>query len=121
MEWQKPSKEMADILAAAIEPFGAWKKMMFGCPVYTVNGNMFTGIHADHIFLRLPEAGRKEIAARFKQVAVFEPMKGRAMKEYVILPDSVYGDQALFRDWLKRSFDFASSLPPKKKPARRKS
>jgi TfoX/Sxy family transcriptional regulator of competence genes len=47
----------------------------------------------------------------------FEPMKGRVMKEYVVLPDSLYNDPEKFNELLSRSYEYVSSLPvkPKKK------
>ncbi len=53
MEWKKPSPELGALVEKAVVTFDCRKKMMFGAPVYTVNGNMFAGVHEDHIFLRL--------------------------------------------------------------------
>jgi TfoX/Sxy family transcriptional regulator of competence genes len=114
MEWKKPSKELADLLAKAIEPADCQKKTMFGAPVYTVNGNMFTGVHEDHLFLRLSEADRKGLAAHFKEAKPFEPVKGRIMKEYMVAPPAVYTNREILQQWLKKSYGFAESLPVKK-------
>ena len=44
------------------------------------------------------------------------------MKEYIALPESVYGDAEVLREWLNRSYRYALSLKPKerkpKKPAK---
>ncbi len=114
MEWKKPSKELADLLAKAIEPIKSQKKTMFGAPVYTINGNMFTGVHEDHIFLRLSETDRKEISSRFKEARPFEPVKGRIMREYMVAPPAIYNNRELLQLWLKKSYDFAVALPAKK-------
>jgi len=45
----------------------------------------------------------------------FEPMKGRIMKEYVILPDSLINDPEKFHELLSSSYDHVSSLPSKQK------
>jgi len=121
MEWKKPSKELSNLLADAVEPFACQKKMMFGAPVYTVNGNMFTGVHEDHVFLRLADTDRKALISKYSEVKPFEPLKGRIMKEYVVLSEAVYLDQKLLREWVERSLDYASSLPSKKagSPSRR--
>jgi TfoX/Sxy family transcriptional regulator of competence genes len=113
MEWKKASKELGDLLASAIEPFQVQHKMMFGSPVYTVKHNMFSGVHGDHIFLRLSETDKKDISSHFPDVKPFEPLKGRVMKEYVIIPESIYRDEYVLRGWLQRSYDFAFSLPVK--------
>jgi hypothetical protein len=50
-----------------------------------------------------------------ENVSAFEPMPGRAMKGYVVLPKPVYSDNKLFGEWLDKSIRYVSSLPPKKK------
>ena len=62
---------------------------MFGCPVFFVNSNMFSGVFEDDIFIRLSEKDRKELFSKYDEAAPFEPMKGRKMKEYVVLPESI--------------------------------
>mgnify|MGYP001580378038 FL=1 len=91
---------------------------MFGSPVYTAHGNMFAGVHADGIFIRLSESDRKEITAAYKGVTPFEPVKGHMMREYVNLPEALYKDGRAFHEWLKRAFEFALALAPKE-PKRR--
>jgi hypothetical protein len=51
----------------------------------------------------------------YKDVFAFEPMPGRAMKGYVVLPKSIYSNDKLFGEWLDKSIRYVSSLPPKKK------
>ncbi len=46
--------------------------------------------------------------------ALFEPMKGRPMREYVVLPKEILNSPAILEEWIKKSLDFVSSLPPKK-------
>jgi hypothetical protein len=76
---------------------------------------MFVGIHGDKLFLRLSGSDAAEIMKGYKDVFAFEPMPGRAMKGYVVLPKSVYSDDQLFGEWLDKSIMFVSLLPPKKK------
>jgi len=83
MAWKKPSEELSKFLDEKISSFNVKKKKMFGCPVYFVNENMF------------------------------EPIKGRIMKEYLILPEILYNDPEKFQEWLNRSFQYVSSMPPK--------
>jgi TfoX/Sxy family transcriptional regulator of competence genes len=114
MPWKKVSAEVSEILAEALAPFNCQRKQMFGCPCYFVNGNMFAGVHEDTLLIRLSAPDRVAIIAGNDEVSQFEPMEGRPMKEYVVLPPSIYGDGRLFHDWLDRSHKYASSLPPKK-------
>lgn len=120
MEWKKPSQELMGLLASSMEPFKAEKKKMFGSTVYFTNGNMFTGVHEDHIFLRLSEKDRAEIKAEFKETAPFEPMKGRTMKEYVVIPPGLYENEEAFKPWVERSMGYAKSLPQKTVKAKKK-
>ncbi|MBI4288666.1 MAG: TfoX/Sxy family protein [Chloroflexi bacterium] len=119
MEWEKASPELSRLLDAATKPFACQKKTMFGAPVYVVGGNMFAGVHADSIFIRLSEPDRKEIAA-LHATSPFEPVKGHVMKEYVSLTQAVYRDEKAMQAWLERAFEFARALPPKE-PKRRPS
>lgn len=93
---------------------------MFGFPAYFANNNILAGIFEDDLFIRLSEPYRKEIISKFDEVMPFEPIKGRIMKEYVVLPDSIYNDQEKFHEWLNRSFDFVSFLPQKKAKSNKK-
>jgi len=93
--------------------FDCQKKFMFGSPTYFINNNMFVGIHQDTIILRLSEKDREEILSTNDEAAPFEPMEGRIMKEYIALPESIYGNMDEFRKWLNRSYKYTSSLKPK--------
>ncbi|MHB0874638.1 MAG: TfoX/Sxy family protein [Anaerolineae bacterium] len=120
MAWPKPSPELTALLDAAVQPFPAERKTMFGCPAYFVNGNMFTGVFANDLFVRLPDKERGEAIASFGEQAVFEPVAGRPMREYVVLPPAVVGDSSALRAWLSLSHAFASSIAAKSpKPRRR--
>ena len=46
---------------------------------------------------------------------LFEPMPGRAMAGYVVLPKPDYLDERIFSKWLDKSVKYASALPPKQK------
>lgn len=113
MQWKKPSQELMELQATTMEPFHSEKKKMFGSIVYFSNGYMFTGVHEDHIFLRLSEKDRSELASMFEEASPFEPIKGRPMKEYMNLPPALYRDTATFNQWIGRSLEYVNSLPQK--------
>jgi TfoX/Sxy family transcriptional regulator of competence genes len=113
MKWEKASPALGELLATAVDGMPVEKKVMFGAPVYTVNRNMFTGVHGGNIFLRLSEADRRKIASDFDEAAPFEPVKGHVMKEYVTVPPALYEDAKMFQEWLKRAYEFTSKLPVK--------
>ncbi len=120
MAWKKVSQALSDFLANSVAGFTCQKKIMFGCPAYFVNGNMFTGVHQDTLFLRLAEPERRQLLAEFDEAAPFEPMPGMMMKEYIAVPEALYHDSELFQAWLRRSYHFVATLP-KKKPKDHKS
>ena len=98
---------------ADVIPASADRKMMFGYPAAFVNGNMFMSLFGKALILRLPEDARAELIAAGG--AMFEPMKGRPMREYVAVPDAMLDDARRLKPWVQRSFDFAQSMPPKAK------
>ena len=118
-KWKKPSPELGKLLEAALLRFTYDRKIMFGAPVFMINRNMFAGVHEDHIFIRLSESDRKELLMKVPGANQFEPLKGHIMKEYMVVPKSLYEDQSAFTPWLKRAHDFAASLPAKAKKSRK--
>jgi TfoX/Sxy family transcriptional regulator of competence genes len=86
---------------------------MFGYPCAFVNGNMFTGLHEHRMVVRLPEEQR-EALLRVPGATRFEPMKGRVMREYVVVPDRVLASKRSLRPWVRKAFDYAASLAAKK-------
>ena len=115
MAWKKVNEEMSKILDEALAPYPCEKRRMFGCPAYFINNNMFAGVHQETILLRLSEEDRAEIQKTYDEVAPFEPFEGRPMKEYIGLPEPLASDGELFHSWVKRSYEWARTLPPREK------
>jgi TfoX/Sxy family transcriptional regulator of competence genes len=115
MEWKKAPAELVEFLAGKMKNVNCDYKKMFGYPAYFINGNMFVGVHGDKLFLRLSDADIADIMKNCNDVTYFEPMPGRAMKGYVVLPKTVYSNSKLFHDWLDKSIKYVSSLPAKGK------
>ena len=86
---------------------------MFGNISAFVNGNMFAGLFGNDLFVRLSEESRKELLEK-KGASLLEPMKGRPMKEYVVIPKAWRTQHETVRIWVIRSLDWTSKLPPKK-------
>ena len=84
------------------------RKLVFGSPTCLVGGNMFFGVHAVGLFVKLPAEQAQELLADGGRQ--FEPMPGRPMGGFIVLPDDQ--DNA---DWVRRSYAYALSLPAKKK------
>jgi TfoX/Sxy family transcriptional regulator of competence genes len=123
MPWEKPSPELTrtldDAVAETVRAAGivVELKPMFGCPAYFVNGNMFAGVHQDNVMLRLPEDDRAEVARLGG--GPFEPMPGRPMREYVVLPRTVLDDPAATAAWVLRGAIHTAALPPKERKPRK--
>jgi TfoX/Sxy family transcriptional regulator of competence genes len=127
-KWKKVPLELTAFIEKALAPYACQKKSMFGCPVWFVNNNMFAGLHQENLFIRLPADVQKELFAECDEASVFEPMAGRPMKEYAVVPESLYSDAVEFTKWLDRSHRYVMSLPvkapkkskPKPQPAAKK-
>ena len=59
---------------------------MFGNVAGFVNGNMFIGLFGADLFVRLSDEDRAELLQE-RDAAILEAMKGRPMKEYVVVPE----------------------------------
>ena len=72
-------------VAEAFAARGAKKGSMFGMPVLKANEKVFAGTFGDAMTFKLGP-GDLAKALKTKGVEPFEPMKGRAMKEWVLVP-----------------------------------
>ena len=86
---------------------------MFGNVAGFVNGNMFLCLFGPAVAVRLADEDRAELLAE-DGAEPFEPMPGRPMKEYVLLPPRWRDtDEARASSWVQRSLDYVAALPPK--------
>jgi TfoX/Sxy family transcriptional regulator of competence genes len=91
----------------------AERRQMFGYPTCVLRGNMFMGLHEDALILRLSDTDRAKFIDRHGGT-LFEPMPGRPMKEYVVVPPPLLDDDETVGDWVRRSRAYAELLPAKK-------
>lgn len=116
-------KPTADALAAFDRAFPddprATRKKMFGMPAGFVNGNMFLGVFADGVVLRLP-AERRDALSGLDGVGPFEPMPGRPWKEYVHADAPAWGHADELPAWANEALEHVAQMPPKKPKARKK-
>jgi TfoX/Sxy family transcriptional regulator of competence genes len=123
-KWRKTPPELVDTLhetvgAALADDAAVDFKPMFGYPCYWTGGNMFFATHQEYLILRLSENDRAAFLA-LPGAHQFEPMAGRPMREYVVVPSAVVDDRAALRDWVRKAYGYTASLPPKEKKPRRK-
>src|SRR5262245_45706790 len=89
------------------------RRKMFGFPAGFVGGKMFAGTFGESVVVKLPEAERAR--ALEQGASSFEPMPGRVMREYVVVPPPALADGAALRGWVQRAFDYVAALPPKER------
>ena len=117
MTWRKSPETLVARFAEALpDDARVERRKMFGYPCAFVAGNMFTGLHQESLIVRLSERDRATFLA-LEGAHIFEPMAGRTMREYAVVPDALLADQAALRGWLTRSLEYASTLPAKEKKA----
>jgi hypothetical protein len=73
---------------------------------------MFCGIFEDKLFVRLAEGERAKLLA-LEGASLFEPMRGRPMREYVVLPAEMLEDTGAVRTWMGTALAFGAGLPAK--------
>ena len=87
-------------------------RKVFGQPGAFIDGNMFFGVFGDSLFLRLSEADRREVKDS-EGAKVFEPMPGRAMAEYITIPERLLGSDPKIKAWISRAVAYGRTLPKK--------
>jgi TfoX/Sxy family transcriptional regulator of competence genes len=112
MAWKKSPPELVAAFEKAkpIDP-SVTSRPMFGYPALFLKGNMFAGTYQDKIVVRF---GDDRTIAGAKAARAFEPMPGRAMKEYLVVPDAVVKSPAKLRLWIDHAHEYAKTLPAKK-------
>ena len=113
MKFDKPSEEILTWFEEhAPEGLNITKRKMFGYPCRFFNNNMFMGLFQSQVFLRLSKEDKQKFLT-IKDAHQFEPMPGRIMKEYVILPSDLLNNDEQVQYWLSRSLAYMATLPPK--------
>jgi hypothetical protein len=87
------------------------RRQMFGYPAAFVGGNMATGLHGARWIVRLGDADQVELRGRGGQA--FEPMPGRPMRGFLVVPEDVVADDAAIDEWVGRAVACAAAMPPK--------
>ncbi len=114
-KWKPAPREAVKAFETATTGLpGVEPRKMFGYSCVFAKGNMFAGLHEAGMVLRLPEEQRTEFL-QLKGVKHFEPMPGRVMREYVVVPNILLNAPEKLRAWVEKSLDYVSSLPAKPK------
>lgn len=116
--WTKVTPELTAIFDAVLPDDPAVeRRQMFGCPCAFTGGKLFAGLHQEDLLVRLDEPGRERLLA-IDGARPFEPMPGRRMREYVVVPRTMLARRAKLAGWVARAFAYARALPDK--PAKKK-
>ncbi|MGH2521985.1 MAG: TfoX/Sxy family protein [Anaerolineales bacterium] len=119
-KWRPAPEALVQVFDKAIQALpDVQPRKMFGYPCAFTRGQMFAGLHQESMILRLEENDRTRFLGQAAGVRMFEPMPGRPMREYVVVPQAILTSEPGLAQWLKKSFEYAQSLPPKVKKAPR--
>ncbi|HYV56725.1 MAG TPA: TfoX/Sxy family protein [Candidatus Nitrosopolaris sp.] len=112
MAWKPAPPELVKMFDRVVPANPAIeRRKMFGYPAAFTNGNMFAGLHEDRLVLRLGDEAAAEIKRRGAKD--FEPMPGRAMRGWVVVPQEILASAALTEGWITRAYHHAAEMPRK--------
>jgi TfoX/Sxy family transcriptional regulator of competence genes len=115
MAWEKSPPWLVELFAASLpDRPGLTRRKMFGFPAAFANGNMFAGLFEETAIARLPPGVRAELDAEYGE-RHFEPMPGRPMRAYAVIPEDILEDEARFAALLDAAYGFVAAMPPKQK------
>jgi hypothetical protein len=97
----------------------AQRRLTFGYPCLYVGGNMVSGLFESSWHVKLGPEPRQELEA-IPGTATFEPMPGRPMTGFTLMPPSIIDDDAAIHHWVGRAVDYGATLPPKVPKAKSK-
>jgi TfoX/Sxy family transcriptional regulator of competence genes len=112
MGFKKPTIGLAEYHASLTRGYACAPKKMFGCQVFFVNNNMWTGVYEDGVMLRLPQEKLKQIMDENDEAGPFTPL-GRTMKEYAYITEPLLNDREFMQKWLEISYEYVSAMEPK--------
>jgi TfoX/Sxy family transcriptional regulator of competence genes len=109
---KSPPELVARFGAVAADFPRAERRLTFGYPCLYVSGNMVSGLFENSWHVKLGPEERHELEG-IPGAKPFEPMPGRPMTGFTLLPQSVVDDDDEIRRWVARAVDFGATLPPK--------
>lgn len=81
-------------------------------PYTSANGYMFSLLNKEgDLGMRLPKDRQKEFIAKYNSGPFMS--YGAVMKDYVIIPESLFAQPNILESTLQEAFLYVSSLPPK--------
>src|SRR5215471_13018810 len=94
MKWRKSPEALVEKFSKLVpEDRRVARRQMFGYPAAFANGNLFMGLYQDSMILRLSADDRPKFLV-LAGARAFEPMPGRPMREYVVVPPEMLNRSA---------------------------
>jgi TfoX/Sxy family transcriptional regulator of competence genes len=121
MKLRKSPSKLIEQIAMAVEGIECEKRLMFGFPAYFINKNMFAGLFEDKLFLRLSNEQAQALVKAKASLTNLEPMPGRPMKDYWVLPAHLVDDPTRLKGISNSAATYTRSLKPKEKKPPKKS
>ena len=90
----------------------ATRRLTFGYPCLYVGGNMISGLFGSRWHVKLGPDQRHVLEA-MPGAEPFEPVPGRPMTGFTLMPQSVVDDDDQIRDWVGRAVAYGMTLPDK--------
>jgi hypothetical protein len=114
--FEKSPPELVERFKSTLDAHAApdvGRRPMFGYSCAWINGHMATGLFASQWWVRVAAADREALLA-MPGGHRFEVMPGKAMGDYVTMPDTLVVDDAALDAWISKALDFTRTLPPKR-------
>jgi TfoX/Sxy family transcriptional regulator of competence genes len=109
---KSPPALIARFDSVALTRPGAERRQMFGYPCLFVGGNLASGLYESGWFVRLGPDDTAELLAT-DGAHPFEPMAGRPMRGYTVMPDGIVADDLALGRWVDRAIAYVAAMPPK--------
>jgi len=114
MTMPKPSEQAKAAFQKLVPPdLNVATRPMFGNLAGFVNGNMFCGLFGEDLFVRVSDEDQAKV--RKQGGRAFEPMPGRAMTGYVVVPAGWQKKPDGTKAWIVTALAWSRQLPPKDK------
>jgi TfoX/Sxy family transcriptional regulator of competence genes len=114
MTMPKPSEQAKAAFQKLVPPDpNVTTRPMFGNLAGFVNGNMFCGLFGEDLFVRVSDVDQAKV--RKQGGRAFEPMPGRAMTGYVVVPAGWQKKLDATQAWIVTALAWSRQLAPKDK------
>ena len=107
MAWKKSSSADVQRFDQMVAVDGAKRGLLFGCPIYVLDGERYATLYQGRVVLRLSPKDAAELIA--KGGRPFEPIKGRKSKDRVVVPDKVAASSRSLQGWVRKAVAYARS------------